>query len=65
MGECRGGDWENAVIHVLFTSNPTIVLSGFRPGGLKRLEMLLRLGISFMKNAEHGDVYENRVYLCN
>jgi hypothetical protein len=41
MGECRGGDWENVATHALFTSNPAMVSSGFRPGGLKRLEMLL------------------------
>jgi hypothetical protein len=40
MGKCRGGDWENVATHALFTSNPVFVMSEFRLGGLKRLEML-------------------------
>jgi hypothetical protein len=40
MGECRGADWENDATHALITSNPAFLSSGFRPGGLKRLEML-------------------------
>jgi hypothetical protein len=40
MGECRGADWENGATHTLITSNPAFLLSGFQPGGLKRLEML-------------------------
>jgi hypothetical protein len=40
MGECRGADWKNLATHALFTSNPDETIAGFRPGGLKRLEML-------------------------
>jgi hypothetical protein len=41
MGECRGADWENGATHALITSNLAFLSSRFRPGGLKRLEMLL------------------------
>jgi hypothetical protein len=40
MGECRGADWKNVATHARFTSNPDENIAGFRPGGLKRLEML-------------------------
>jgi hypothetical protein len=40
-GQMPGCDWENVALHVLFTSNPMFVISGFSPVGLKRLEMLL------------------------
>jgi hypothetical protein len=41
MGECQGANWENVVTQALFTYNPVETIAGFRPGGLKRLEMLL------------------------
>jgi hypothetical protein len=40
MGKCRGADWKNIATHARFTSNPDEIIAGFRPGGLKRLEML-------------------------
>jgi hypothetical protein len=35
-----GCDWKFALTHARFTSNPGEYIAGFRPGGLKRLEML-------------------------
>jgi hypothetical protein len=35
-----GCDWKFAPTHACFTSNPGEYIVGFRPGGLKRLEML-------------------------
>jgi hypothetical protein len=46
MGERRGADWKNDATHARFTSNPNENIAGFRPGGLKRLEMLLALNRS-------------------
>jgi hypothetical protein len=40
MGECRGPDWKNVATHARFTSNLDENFAGFRPGGLKQLEML-------------------------
>jgi hypothetical protein len=40
MGKRRGADWENIFTHARFISNPDENIVGFRPGGLKRLEML-------------------------
>jgi hypothetical protein len=40
MVERRGDDWKNYATHARFTSNPGENIAGFRPGGLKRLEML-------------------------
>jgi hypothetical protein len=37
-----GCDWKFAPTHARFTSNPGEYIAGFRPRGLKRLEMLLR-----------------------
>jgi hypothetical protein len=37
-----GCDWKFAPTHARFTSNPGEYIAGFRPGGLKRLEMLLQ-----------------------
>jgi hypothetical protein len=38
----RGADWKNYATHTRFISNSDENIAGFRPGGLKRLEMLLR-----------------------
>jgi hypothetical protein len=43
MGECRGANWETIATHARFTSNSDENSTGFRPGGLQRLEMLLYL----------------------
>jgi hypothetical protein len=40
MGECRGVDWKNVVTHALFIFNPDETIVRFRPGGLKRLDVL-------------------------
>jgi hypothetical protein len=40
MVERRGADWKNYATHARFTSNPGKNIAGFRPRGLKRLEML-------------------------
>jgi hypothetical protein len=40
MGERRGANWKNDATHARFTPNPDENNAGFRPGGLKRLEML-------------------------
>jgi hypothetical protein len=45
MGECRGADWKNIATHARFTSNPDENSVGFRPMGLKRLEMLSSVGV--------------------
>jgi hypothetical protein len=44
MGECWGADWENGATHTLITSNLAFLSSGFWPGVLKRLEVLLLHG---------------------
>jgi hypothetical protein len=36
-----GCDWKFAPTHARFTSNPGEYIAGFRPEGLKRMEMLL------------------------
>jgi hypothetical protein len=38
-----GCDWNKSSTHARFTSNPGENIAGFRPGGLKRLEMLLTI----------------------
>jgi hypothetical protein len=38
-----GDDWKNYPTHTRLTSNPDENIAEFRPGGLKRLEMLLSL----------------------
>jgi hypothetical protein len=38
-----GCDWKFAPTHARFTSNPSEYIAGFRPGGLKRLKMLLSM----------------------
>jgi hypothetical protein len=41
MVERRGADWKNDATHAHFTSNPSENIVKFRPGDLKRLELLL------------------------
>jgi hypothetical protein len=40
MVERRGADWKNDATHINFISNSDKNIAGFKPRGLKRLEML-------------------------
>jgi hypothetical protein len=40
MGEYRGANWKNIATHTYFTFNPDENIAGYRPEGIKRLEML-------------------------
>jgi hypothetical protein len=63
MGECRGAVWENIATHARFTFNPDENIAGFRPGGLKRLEMLLLHGCAARKGIACGGSVLHAIYV--